>query len=285
MRRLQGDSAPSHFPCGSASFRRTSKSPPSRVHHWSITDRRQMMVLRVHGVEFDNLRIVPVHLHRSTRSRTIRGDGLRPRMPRPDMRSGPEPAAASAVTPITGQCGLRGRSPHPDNLRSRSSSRSVDNRLRGGVACCRPFPTRWPWKPSATSNAAHQPDGHRRVGVDRNPPVGTMDIPSIARKLSSNVATNSAPCRRAAAEIAASAKLNRAALRMRNSRNAAGKRSEQGRKPSSSASSRISATSSAARCPRLASTTVTTSRNTYSINRSRPNSPRRRDSMADAAAG
>ena len=153
---------------------------------------------------------------------------------------GRTPAAASAVTPITGQCGLRGRSRHPDSLRSRSSSNSVDNRLRGGVACCRPFPTRWPWKPSATSNAAHQPDGHRRVGVDRNPPVGTMDIPSIARKPSSNVATNSAPCRRAAATIAASAKLNRAALRMRNSRNAAGKRSEQGRKSSSSASSRIS---------------------------------------------
>ena len=58
----------------------------------------------------------------------------------------------------------------------------------------------------------------------------------------------------------------------------------QGRKSTSSASSRTSAASSAARCPRLASSTVTTSRNTYSINRRRPKSPRRRDSMADAAA-
>lgn len=221
---------------------------------------------------------------RSTHSRTIRSDGLRPRMSRPDMRSGPEPAATSAVTPITGQCGLRGRSRHPDSLRSRSSSRPVDNRLRGGVACCRSLPTRRPWKFSAAANAAHRPDGHRRVGVDRNPPAGTMDIPSTPRKPSSNVATNSAPCRRAVATIAASAKLNRAALRMRNSRSAAGKRSKQGRKSSSSASSRISATSSAARCPRLASTTVTTSRNTYSTNRSRPDSPRGRDFMADAAA-
>ena len=200
------------------------------------------------------------------------------------MRSGPETCSSLGVTPITGQYGLRGRSRRADSLRSRSSSRSVDNRLRGGVACCRPLSTRRPWKFSATSNAAHRPDGHRRVGVERNPPSGTIVIPSIPRKPSSNVAMNSAPCRCAAATIAASAKLNRAALRMRNSRSAAGNRSEQGRKSSSSASSRISATSSAARCPRLASTTVTTSRNTYSINRSRPNSPRRRRSMADAAA-
>ena len=102
---------------------------------------------------------------------------------------------------------------------------------------------------SATSNAAHRPDGQRRVGVDRNPPAGIIVIPSMPRKPSSNVAMNSAPCRCAAATIAASAKLNRTALRMRNSRSAAGKRSEQGRKSSSSSSSRISATSSAGRRP------------------------------------
>ena len=202
----------------------------------------------------------------------------------PDMRSGPATGSSLGVTPINGQCGLRGRSRRADSLRSRSSSRSVHNRLRGGVACRRAVSTQRPWKFSVTSKAAHRPDGHRCGGVGRNPPAGIIVIPSMPRKPSSNVAMNSAPCRCAAATIAASAKLNRAALRMRNSRSAAGKRSEQGRKSSSSASSRISATSSAARCPRLASTTVTTSRNTYSINRSRPNSPRSRDPMADAAA-
>ena len=147
------------------------------------------------------------------------------------MRSGPETCSSLGVTPITGQCGLRGRSRRPDSLRSRSSSRSVDNRLRGGVACRRPLSTRRPWKFSATSNAAHRPDGHRRVGVDRNPPAGIIVIPSMPRKPSSNVAMNSAPCRRAAATIAASAKLNRAALRIRNSRSAAGKNRNRAESP------------------------------------------------------
>ena len=200
------------------------------------------------------------------------------------MRSGPETCSSLGVTPITGQCGLRGRSRRADSLRSRSSSRFCRQLPSRWSRMLRSLSTRRPRKFSATSNAAHRPDGHRRAGVDRNPPAGTIVIPSMPRKPSSNVAMNSAPCRCAAATIAASAKLNRAALRMRNSRSTAGKRSEQGRKSSSSASSRISAMSSAARCPRLASTTVTTSRNTYSINRCRPNSPRRRDSMADAAA-
>ena len=137
---------------------------------------------------------------------------------------------------------------------------------------------------SCTTNAVCWLDSHRHVGAYRNPPAGIIVIPSIPRNPSSNVAMNSAPCRCAAATMAASAKLSRAAPRVRNSRSVARKRSEQGRKSTSSASSRISATSSAARCPHLASNTVTTSRNTYSINRSRPKSPRRRDSMADAAA-
>ena len=95
----------------------------------------------------------------------------------------------------------------------------------------RSLSTRRPRKFSATSNAAHRPDGHRRVGVDRNPPAGTIVIPSMPRKPSSNVAMNSAPCRCAAATIAASAKLNRAALRIRNSRSAAGKNRNRAESP------------------------------------------------------
>ena len=147
------------------------------------------------------------------------------------MRSGPETCSSLGVTPITGQCGLRGRSRRADSLRSRSSSRFCRQLPSRWSRMLRSLSTRRPRKFSATSNAAHRPDGHRRAGVDRNPPAGIIVIPSMPRKPSSNVAMNSAPCRRAAATIAASAKLNRAALRIRNSRSAAEKNRNRAESP------------------------------------------------------
>ena len=95
---------------------------------------------------------------------------------------------------------------------------------------------------------------------------------------------NSVSCRRAAATIAASAKLNRALCLVRKTSNACWKSSEQGRKSTSSAFNSVSATSRAIVCPHLASSTVTTSRNMYSSSRRRPKTPPTRSCMAWAAA-